>query len=91
MEDALSEKRKAFAAAHRSDKDCQGDITASSLSSPRLRLGRRHTCLSLLNLILNRSIIFSLMSLALRSHLHPLLTSPNVPLPGGRHQSTPTT
>ena len=43
VEEAVSERRKAFPAAHKSDEDGQAYISASrraSLSSPRLRHGR---------------------------------------------------
>ena len=44
LEGVVSERRKAFAAAHKSDEDCQADISASqgacqSLPRPRLRHG----------------------------------------------------
>ena len=38
VEPAVSKRRKAFAAAHRSDEDCQAYISASRQSSPRPRL-----------------------------------------------------
>ena len=53
VESAVSERRKAFAAAHRSDEDRQVYISASrraSQSSPRLRHGRRLALFFHLNL-----------------------------------------
>ena len=56
-------------------------LVMSGLRSPepRLRHGRRHACFCLLNLILNQSILSSVLLLAL---LPPVLTSPTV-LPQG--------
>ena len=54
---------------------------------PRLRHGRRLALLSHLNLC----ILSFVRSLALRSHLPTLLTSPTIPLPWSRHRSSPPT
>ena len=55
VEEAVSERRRAFAAAHRSDEDRQAYISASRQSSPRPRLrhGRRLALLFHLGLTLN--------------------------------------
>ena len=68
VEKAVSERRKAFATAHRIDEDRQAYISTS-----------RHALLSLLNLC----ILSFVLSLALLRHLPPL-TSPTVLLPGSR-------
>ena len=85
MEEALSERHKAFVAAHRSDKDRQVCISALDtlrLSSPRprprLKHGRRLALLSRPNLTLNLYTLFFAQLLAL---LPPFLTFPTVPLP----------
>ena len=76
MEGAVSERRKAFAAAHRSDEDRQAYISASRLA-----------LLFYLNLILNLCTVSFALSLALL----PLLTSPTALLPGSRLRSMPLT
>ena len=89
VEEAASERRKAFAAAHRSDEDRQTYISAFPTcfvchrQSQFLRHGKRLALLSHLNL---RTPSFVLLA-----HLSPLLTSPTVPLPGSRLQSSPIT
>ena len=45
------------------------------LSSPRLKRGRQCACLSLINLILNQSILSYIVTLVFLPHLLPLLTS----------------
>ena len=95
MEDAVSERRKAFAAAHRSDEGCQAyisplpDVLHLPSPRPRLRHGRRRALLSLLNLTLNLHTHFFALSLALLTHLPLLLTSPTVLLPWNRLRSSP--
>ena len=89
MEGAVSERRKAFAAAHEAMKIIR--LTSSlrdvlRLSSPRLRHGRQLAFLSRPNLTLNLSTLFFVLSLAL---LPPLLTSPTVLLPESRLRSSP--
>ena len=81
-EEAIIERRKAFAAAHRSDKIDR--LTSPlpdvlRLSSPKLRNGRQLALFSRLNLTLNLCTLPFVLSLA---HLPPLLTSQTVPLPG---------
>ena len=81
-EEAVIERRKAFAAAHRSDKIDR--LTSPlpdvlRLSSPKLRNGRQLALFSRLNLTLNLCTLPFVLSLA---HLPPLLTSQTVPLPG---------
>ena len=76
MEDAVTEKCKAFAAAHRSDEDCQAEAwqtTCSSLSPKQTQ--KLYTLLSALSL----------------ARLFPLLISQTVLLPGNRLRSTPLT
>ena len=87
MEEVISERRKAFAAAHRSDEDRQAYISASrrarqSSPRPRLKHGRRLALLFHLNVTLN---LYTLLP-----RLPPLLTSPTV-LPGNRLRSMPLT
>ena len=89
MESAVSERRKAFAAAHRSDEDRQAYISAfdaprQSSPRPRLRHGRRLAILFYLNLC----TLFFAISLA---RLPPLLTSPTALLPGNQLRSMPLT
>ena len=80
VEEAVSERRKAFAAAHRSDEDRHVYISVSRQSSPRPRLrhGRRLALLFHLNLTLNLCTLFFTLSLALLPRLPPLLISPTV-------------
>ena len=75
MERAVSD-RKAFAATHTSDEDDPANLLLpdmSRLSSPktRLRHGRRHARLSLLNQTPNLWILSFILSLALPPHLSP--------------------
>ena len=90
VQEVVSERRKAFAAAHRSNEDRKAYISASDvlwLSSPRPRLrhGRRLAFLSRPNLTLNLYIPLFVLLLVL---LPPLLTSSTVPLPRNRLWST---
>ena len=92
MENAVSQRRKAFATAHKSDEDQQAYISALrharlSLLKPRLRHDRRHALLSLFILTLNLCILSFVLSLALLLHLSPPLTSPTVPLRRNRLRS----
>ena len=66
-------------------------IPRLSSPKPRPRHGRQHAHLSLLNLILNQSILSFILLLALLLRLLFSLNFPTVPLPGSRHWSTPTT
>ena len=86
---SVSERRKAFAAAHRSDEDRQAYISASRQSSPRPRLrhGRRPDLLFHRNLTLNLCALFFALSLGLL----PLLISLTVLLTGNRLRSMPLT
>ena len=90
VEEIVSERCKAFAAAHRSDEDRQAYISASRQSSqrPKLRHGRRLALVFHVNLTLNLFTLFVALSLA---HLLPLLTSPTVLLQGNRLRSMPVT
>ena len=91
VEGEVSERRKAFAAAHKSDEDRQAYISASRQSSPRpkLRYGRPLAFLFCPNLTLNLYTLFFALSLALLPCLPSLLTSLIVFLPGNRLRSTP--
>ena len=94
VEEAVSERRKAFAATHKSNEDHQAYISASrrassSLPRPRLRHGRRLALLFHLSLTLNLSTLFFALSLALFPRLPSLLISPTVLLPGNWLWSTP--
>ena len=69
VEQAVSERRKAFAAAHRSDVDRQAyilllDMPRQSSLRPRLGHGRRLALLSHLSLILNLCTLYFALSLA---------------------------
>ena len=91
MEDAVSETARAFAAAHRSDEDCQAYISASRSASSVIAKAKaeawQETC-SFLS-FLNQSILSFVLSLALLPHhLPPLLTFPTVLLPRSRHRTT---
>ena len=90
VEEAVSERRRAFATAHRSDEDRQAYISASrrSLPRPRLRHGSRPALLFHLNLILNLCTLFFALLLALLPRLLPPLT---VLLPGNRLRFMPLT
>ena len=97
MEEAASERRKAFAAAHTEVikvvrlTSFLPDIPRRSRPRPRLRHGRRLALLSLLNLTLNQSILSFVLLLALLRYILPLLTSLTVPLPGSWLRSLPST
>ena len=94
MKSAVSERRKAFAAAHRNDENRLRltspllDTPCQSSPKPRLRYGRRFALLFHLNLTLNLITLFFAPSLA---HLPPLLTSPTVLLTSNRLRSSPLT
>ena len=93
VEEAVSERRKAFAAAHRSDEDRSPPLDVPRQSSPRpkRRHGRRLALLSHLSLTLNLYTLFFALLLALFPRLPPLLTSLTVFLPGNRLRSMPLT
>ena len=97
VEEAVSERRKGFALAHRSDEDRQAasplpDVLRQSLPKSKLkRHGRRPAFLSRPNLTLNLCTFSFALSLALLPHLLSLLTFPTVPLSGNRLRSTPIT
>ena len=96
MEEAVSERCKAFAAAHRSDEDRQAYISACRCASSVIAKAKaeawRTTCfLFHPNLILNLCTLFFALSLAHLPRLLPLLTFPTVLLPGNRLQSMPLT
>ena len=84
----VNKRRKAFAAAHRSDVDRQAYISASRQSSPRPR--RRHARRLALLFHSNQKLytLFFALSLAL---LPPLQISLTVLLPGNRLRSMPLT
>ena len=86
VEEAVSERRKAFTAAHRSDEDRQAYISASRralsvIAKAKAGQGRRHALLSPPHLTLNLYTLFFALLLALLPHLP---TSPTVPLQGNR-------
>ena len=94
MEQAVRERRKAFAAAHRNEKIARLTPPLSDvpgLSSPRLRNGRRLALLFNPNLTLNLCTLSFVLVLALLPHLLLLLTSPIALLPGSRLRSSPIT
>ena len=85
VESAVSERRNAFAAAHRSDEDLQAYISASRRASSVIAKAKAEawqtTCSSLTPKSNPKSVHF-VLSLAHLPRLLPLLTSPTVPLPG---------
>ena len=84
VEEAVSERRKAFAAAHRSGEDRQAYISASRRASSVIAKAKAwQTTCSSLSPKSNPKFVYSL--------LRPLLTSRTVPLPGSRLRSTPLT
>ena len=83
VESAVSERRKAFAAAHRSDEDRQAYVSASRCASSVFAKTKSEACrriafLSHLNLTINMCTLFFALSLVLLPHFPPLLTSPTV-------------
>ena len=85
MEEAVSERHKAFDAAHRSDGDHQAYTSASRHASSVITKAEawQVTFLFHPNLTLNWCTLSFILSLAL---LPPLLTSPTVPLPKSQLQ-----
>ena len=74
MEEAVSERRKAFSAVHRSDENRQAYISASRAASSviakaKAEHGRRLAFLCIPNLTLNLCSLSIVLSLALLSHL----------------------
>ena len=92
MEEAVSERRRAFAAAHRSDEDCQAYIFASRHASSVIAKAEawQVTCSSLSPKSNPESVHSPLGSVAGSSHL-PLLAFSTVPLPKSRLWSSPIT
>ena len=93
--EVVSKRRKAFAAAHRSDEDRQAYISTSQCASSviakaKAEHGRQLALLSRPNQILNLCTLSFVLSLALLPYLPPQ-TSPTVLLPGSRHRSSPIT
>ena len=97
VEEAVSERRKAFAAAHRSDEDRKAYISASRRTSSVIakakteRHGGRLALLFHLSLTLYLYTLFFVLSLALLPRLLPLLTFLTILLPGNRLRSMPLT
>ena len=95
MEGAVNERRKAFAAAHRSDEDRQAYVSASRRASSVTTKAKAEAwqtttaaLLSRSNLTLNLYTLFFALLLALLPHL---LTFPTILLPGNRLRSMPLT
>ena len=97
VEGSVSERRKAFAAAHRSDEDRQDYISASRNASSVIAKAKDDAwqttsySFSRPNLTLNLCTLSFVLSLALLLHLPFLLTSPTIPLPRSRLRSSPIT
>ena len=96
MEDAVSERCKVFATAHRSDKDRQAYISASRCASSVIAKAKAEawqtTCFFLLpksNPLTVYSLLFFALSLALLLGLRPLLISQTVLLPRNWFRSIP--
>ena len=97
VEEAVSKRRKVFAAAHRSDEGRHAYISASRRALSVIAKAKTEawqmTCSSLsptVGLTLNLCTLFFALSLALLSSLPPLLTFLTV-LPGNRLRSMPHT
>ena len=83
VEEAISERRKAFAAAHRSDEDHQAYISASRHASSVIAKAKSEAW---------QTTCSSLSPTSNPKSVHPpLLTFPTVLLPGNRLQSMPLT
>ena len=94
VEQAVSERRKAFAATHRSDEIARLTsplLDAPRRSLPRLRHGRQLALLFHRSLTLNLCTLFFALLLAHLPRLPPLITSPTVLLPGNRLRFMPLT
>ena len=96
VEGAISERRKAFGAAHKSDEDRQAYISAPRRASlviirPRLRHGRRPALFFYLNQTQKLYTLSFALSLALHPRLPPPLIPQTVLLPGNRLRSMPLT
>ena len=96
VEEAVSERRKAFAATHRSDEDRQSYISASRLASSVIAKAKTEawqTTCSSLSPRSNPKFVHSLLRsiLALLPCLPPLLTFLTVLLPGNWLRSMPLT
>ena len=92
VEGVVSERRKAFAAAHRSNEDRQAYISASRRASPVIAKAEawQTTCSSLSPKSNLFTLLFALL-LALLPRLPPLLISQTVFLPGNQLRSIPLT
>ena len=90
VEEAVSERRKAFAAAHRSDEDRQAYISASRRASSVIAKAKAEAWQTTCSSLSPKSVLtlFFAISLAL---LPPLLTFPTALLPGNRLRSMPLT
>ena len=97
VEQAVSERRRDFAAAHRRDEDRQAYISASRRASSVIAKAKteawQKNCSSLSPKSNPKSVhsLFFALSLALLPRLPPLLTFPTVLLPGNRFRSMPLT
>ena len=92
MEDAVSERSKVFATAHRSDEDRQAYISASRRASSVIAKAWQTTCFFLLpksNPLTEYSLLFFALSLALLLGLRPLLIFQTVLLARNRFRSIP--
>ena len=93
VEGAVSERRKAFATALRSDEDRQAYISAYRRASSAIAKAEawQSTCSSLSPKSNHESVYSLFRSVAGSSCVPPLLTSSTVPLPGSRLWSSPIT
>ena len=93
VEEAVDKRRKAFAAAHRSNEDCQAYITASRRASPVITKPKAEawqaTC-SFLSPNSNPKSVYSFLSSVAGSSSSSSNLS-TVPLPGSRLRSSPIT
>ena len=96
VESAFGERRKAFAAAQRSDEDRQAYISACRRASSVIAKAKTEAWQTTCSSLSSKSnpqlyTLFFTLSLALFPRVLPLLTSPTVLLPGNRLRSLPIT
>ena len=93
MEEAVSERRKAFAVAYRSDEDRQADICSSQHASYVIAKATAEAWQATCSFLSPKSVysLFRSVAGSIFSHLPSLLTFATVPPPGNGHQSSLTT
>ena len=98
VDQVINERRKAFAAAHRSDANRQAYVSASRHASYVIVTTKSEACHvrrlplpSHQNLILNLCTLLFALLLALLPHHPPLLSFPTVSFPGSKLRFSPIT